>query len=217
VSRRDELRVGIADWVLRHGVGGLSLRPLAEALGTSTYSLVYWFGSKEGVVAAALDTAEERQRAMIIGWVEESGVIAPGELLRRYWRWSASEEGALYVRLFLEVVGLAQHDAGLVDYVERAVHPWRDLLEGAFEAGGLSRRDAAREATLLNAGVVGLQLDLAINRDRARTSAPLEALAERLDTLGRIPIADWTRPLPLGTQEPKSRPARRRRRTPLGA
>jgi AcrR family transcriptional regulator len=202
MSRKNELRAGITDWVLLNGVGGLSLRPLAKALDTSTYSLVYWFGSKEGVVAAALETAEERQREMIVDWVEETGVIAPGDLLRRYWQWSASEEGAPYVRLFLEVVGLAQHEPTLLDYVERAVHPWRDLLEGAFEAAGLSPQDVAREATLLNASVVGLQLDLATNGDPVRTSAGAEALAQRLDELGRMPIADWTRPLPLTAEEP---------------
>jgi AcrR family transcriptional regulator len=202
MSRRNELRAGITDWVLRHGVGGLSLRPLAEVLGTSTYSLVYWFGSKQGVVAAALETAEERQREMVVGWVEEAGVIAPGDLLRRYWQWSASEEGAPYVQLFLEVVGLAQHEPSLLSYVERAVHPWRDLLEGAFEAAGLSRREAAREATLLNASVVGLQLDLATNRDPVRASAAAEALAQRLDELGRMPIADWPRALPASEDEP---------------
>jgi AcrR family transcriptional regulator len=214
MSRRNELRAGVTDWVLRHGVGGLSLRPLAKALQTSTYSLVYWFGSREGVVAAALETAEERQREMVVGWVEEAGVIAPGDLLRRYWKWSASEEGAPYVQLFLEVVGLAQHEPNMLSYVERAVHPWRDLLEGAFEAAGLSQRDAAREATLLNASVVGLQLDLATARDPVRTSAGAEALAQRLDELGRMPIADWPRPLPPSAEEP--RPTARASGVPRG-
>jgi AcrR family transcriptional regulator len=205
MSRKDELRAGITEWVLGHGVGGLSLRPLANALETSTYSLVYWFGSREGVVAAALETAEEHQREMVVAWVEEAGVIAPGDLLRRYWKWSASEKGTPYVKLFLEVVGLAQHEPSLLEYVERAVHPWRNLLEGAFETAGLSPRDAAREATLLNASVVGLQLDFATNRDPVRTSAGAEGLAERLDKLGRIPIADWTRPLSLSAEEPRPR------------
>jgi AcrR family transcriptional regulator len=58
-DRREELEEALVDYVLAHGISNLSLRPLAEALGVSTYSLVYHFGSKDGVVEAILARVEE--------------------------------------------------------------------------------------------------------------------------------------------------------------
>ena len=43
------------DYVLEHGLIGLSLRPLAAALGTSDRMLIYRFGNKDSLVAEVLD------------------------------------------------------------------------------------------------------------------------------------------------------------------
>lgn len=44
----------LADFVLAHGVSAASLRPMAKAAGTSDRMLVYHYGSKAGVIEAAL-------------------------------------------------------------------------------------------------------------------------------------------------------------------
>ncbi len=71
---RQTLLPKLADHVLRHGLGGASLRPLASAAGTSDRMLIYHFGNKQalitellgyiaGLYAAALDAALGAERA----------------------------------------------------------------------------------------------------------------------------------------------------------
>ena len=44
--RRDELLERAYRYVLQHGLGGMSLRPLAAAVGSSPRVLLFLFGSK---------------------------------------------------------------------------------------------------------------------------------------------------------------------------
>src|SRR3954466_15078923 len=53
---RDEIAEAATDYVLERGLIGLSLRPLASALGTSDRMLLYHFESKDDLVATILRT-----------------------------------------------------------------------------------------------------------------------------------------------------------------
>ena len=59
-DRRDGLAEAATDYVLDHGLIGLSLRPLAAALGTSDRMLLYHFGSKDDLVATVLRVSNDR-------------------------------------------------------------------------------------------------------------------------------------------------------------
>lgn len=50
----------LADHVLANGIAGSSLRPLAKSAGTSDRMLVYHYGSKAGVMQAALEEIATR-------------------------------------------------------------------------------------------------------------------------------------------------------------
>ncbi|MEL6529712.1 MAG: TetR/AcrR family transcriptional regulator [Pseudomonadota bacterium] len=52
---KETLLPKLAAHVLNHGLGGASLRPLAEAAGTSDRMLIYHFGNKEQLVADLLE------------------------------------------------------------------------------------------------------------------------------------------------------------------
>jgi AcrR family transcriptional regulator len=52
----------IVDYILKHGLTDLTLRPLAAALCTSPRMLLYFFGSKERLMAEALSQASTRQQ-----------------------------------------------------------------------------------------------------------------------------------------------------------
>ena len=60
-----QLKQDLLDQVVRylavHGMGDVSLRPLAKALGTSPNRLVHHFGSKEELLVAPLARATELQ------------------------------------------------------------------------------------------------------------------------------------------------------------
>jgi AcrR family transcriptional regulator len=61
-ERRAELLDEVVSYLGRHGVAGVSLRPVARALGVSVNALVHHFGSKDELVVAALRRAAEIQR-----------------------------------------------------------------------------------------------------------------------------------------------------------
>ena len=59
-ERRDQLAEGATDYVLEHGLIGLSLRPLAAELGTSDRMLLYHFTDKDDLVATVLRVSNDR-------------------------------------------------------------------------------------------------------------------------------------------------------------
>ena len=59
-ARRDQVAQAATDYVLEHGLVGLSLRPLAAELGTSDRMLLYHFDSKDDLVAAVLRVSNDR-------------------------------------------------------------------------------------------------------------------------------------------------------------
>ena len=184
VTQREALADRVCDWVLEHGVSQLSLRPLADDLGISTYPLIYWFETKEGVIEAALTRSEERQMELLVGWAGEEGAIAPGRLFRRYWKWCVSPRGRPYLRLFVELTGLAQREPALGTYVDRALSPWRNVIQAFLEGSGFDPDRSEAKTTLLIATAAGLQLDLATTGDVKRTTAAAEVFAAELDALG---------------------------------
>src|SRR6476620_7618118 len=73
-SRRDEVAQAATDYVREHGLGGLSLRPLAAELGTSDRMLLYHFDSKDDLVATVLRTSNDRSVAVIRAMEPSAGV-----------------------------------------------------------------------------------------------------------------------------------------------
>ena len=156
-NRKSETLGRAAEYVLEHGLAGLSLRPLARALGTSPRMLLYDFGSKQQLVADVL--AEIRRR-------EERLLDADVRTLEDVWGWIAAAEREPFLRLFFEVY----IDAMKRGEASALVEEWLAFLS--------SRVDTAT-ATLLIAVVRGLLLDRLATGDRPRTDSAL-ALAARL-------------------------------------
>jgi AcrR family transcriptional regulator len=177
-ARRRELLEAVTDYVLEHGLADLSLRPLAVAIGTSPRMLLYHFGSKEQLVVEALDEAREREAALFFGWAPQSGAGAdPEQLARRAWAWMSDAANEPFMRLFLEVYGLAlQQPQRYGGFLERAVGDWlAPLTDGMVEAG-VDPAAAREAATLVIAVARGLLLDLLATRDRARINAAMNSL-----------------------------------------
>ncbi len=158
--RRATVLARAAEYVLEHGLAGLSLRPLAKALRTSPRMLLYDFGTKERLVHEIL--AEIRRR-------EQSLLEAEVRTLDDVWRWIAAPEREPFLRLFFEVyVGALGRDEA-----EPLVRDWLDFLRTSW-------RPPVDEATatLMVAVVRGLLLDRLATGDRARTDAALRRFAE---------------------------------------
>src|SRR5437588_9803741 len=90
--RRDELLEKAYRYVLEHGVGDLSLRPLAAAVHSSPRVLLFLFGSKAELIQALLGRAREDELELLAKL--QAGSEA-GNLVRvasKLWSWLAADE-----------------------------------------------------------------------------------------------------------------------------
>jgi AcrR family transcriptional regulator len=182
---RDALLARAIGHFAEHGVGDTSLRALAEEIGTSHRMLIYHFGSREGLLAAVVDTVEQGARDTLARMVEEARVEAdPLEAGLRYWR-MVTDDALVYGPLFFELSSHAMlglpHAAELR---ERLVTTWLDALETMWTTRGVPSLAARQQARLDLAIARGLLHDLLLTGDRAAVDGAMHAYAA--DTVARL-------------------------------
>jgi AcrR family transcriptional regulator len=179
-ERRATTLAAATDYVLDHGLAGLSLRPLAAALGTSTRMLLYDFGNKEELIMAVLAEARRRESALLTAHLEATRASAP-QLVRVIWEWLSSPEQAPFLRVFFEVYVQAMNQPEA--YSERGrpmVTDWLDQFGSVFVLSPTDGDDTGA-ATLVIAAVRGLALDRLSTGDARRTDGALELFAQLLE------------------------------------
>ena len=177
-ARKRQLLDAAYDYVMERGLTELSLRPLAEAIGSSPRVLLFLFGSKDGLVQALLDRARADELALLAD-VETKGGLA--EVGRRVWRWLAHPDHRRLLTLWAEgyARSLVNPAGPWADFARRTVQDWLDILAAAQPA---RRRRTARgvvERTLLLAVLRGALLDLLATGDIERTTAAVNAHLSR--------------------------------------
>ena len=181
-ERKPELLRAVVAELVRSGLAGVSLRPLATALGVSTYTLSYHFGSKEQLLAEALAHVEEEQRRLVGGWTAALGSGADAAaLIERYWAWVSRPENLGHVRLVFEVLTSPQGAELLpAEHRRQLMSAWVDLIAGELHAHGVPKRRASVEATIAASALAGMVLDLLATGDQRRLRTAARALGERL-------------------------------------
>ena len=179
-DRRAKLLDEVAEYILNNGLADLSLRPLATTIGTSPRMLLYFFGSKERLIAQALAHIRTREQLDFRRAVSRSTSADRRGLLLREWESWSSPRREKYLRLFFEVYGLAlQNRQRFPGFLEGAVGEWLPLVERAF-AVVVARKRAQTLATFALAAVRGLQLDLLATGQRSRTEAAFQEMLRLL-------------------------------------
>jgi AcrR family transcriptional regulator len=175
--RRDQLLDRVTDHVLEHGLIGLTLRPVAAAIGTSDRMLLYHFGSRDELVAAVVTRTEDRA----IGRVEalEGAPDVRAGVVRL---WEAYQEPPLHDCLDVYVQAAATGLLGQEPYrsaVREANERWVRALHAYFVRCGAPEARVARVVTLVDSSLFGFQLDLATDRpeELARGVADLATAA----------------------------------------
>jgi AcrR family transcriptional regulator len=179
-DRRQQLAEAATDYVLEHGLLGLSLRPLAAAIGTSDRMLLYHFRDKDDLVATVLRTSNDRSVRVV-------GALGPSSDVRRavldLWRTVNSPEQAQCQRLYVEAAALGV--LGTEPYmsvVSEANARWLRALADQLSASGVPGRSARRAATLVDATFMGLQLDQQVD-DGQSSRRGVRDLAEAVASL----------------------------------
>jgi AcrR family transcriptional regulator len=183
ISRREVLLDAIIEYMLKHGVADLSLRPLAAKVGSKARLLIYHFRSKDSLVSEAMIVVRDRVQKAFAAMVENGRNHTASQILRAFWRWATSKQHERYLRLFFEVHGLAlQKPARYGRYLEGAVSTWVEMMAAVLPASiSLPKRRAL--ATLAVSSVVGLFLDYLSSGDKKRSSQALEIFAVNFDEL----------------------------------
>jgi len=175
---RSRLRDQAVGYVMTHGIGDLSLRPLAKALKTNARMLLYHFGSREGLMREILAGLREQESGRIERWMKSARKPRTmPEFLRWYWRRISAPQARPVVRLIFELYALALRNPR--DYpgvLEDPLAFWPKLVR----AMGIPSEVDETEATLLLAALRGLLLDLCATSDRRRTGAGMDLLARLL-------------------------------------
>jgi AcrR family transcriptional regulator len=183
-SARERLLAAAMEHVAQHGVGDLSLRGLAAALGTSHRMLIYHFGSREGLLIEVIRAVEEQQRAALAEMLRDAEA-SPADSMRRMWRRVADPALWPNERLFFEVYAQAlQGGPHALPLLDGIVDAWVEPLTRIAVAQGRPEPEARAEARLGVAVVRGLLLDLLATGEREAVDAAMERYIAALAPVG---------------------------------
>ncbi|GAA5169831.1 TetR/AcrR family transcriptional regulator [Pseudonocardia eucalypti] len=172
---RERLLNAAVHYLGTRGISDLSLRQLADALGTSHRMLIYHFGSKEGLVTEVLNTVARSQRA----WWTQLLTTTEEEWPRRLWRATADPALEPYARLFFELYGHAlQGRAPARTLFEQDIEYWLESAAAALVEAGVPADRARALARLAVATARGLMLDLLATGNRAAVDDAFELFVD---------------------------------------
>jgi AcrR family transcriptional regulator len=172
-KRRRELLAAILDYSANNGLSEVSLRPLAAAVGSSPRMLLYFFGSKEGLVREVHRHARQVQLTLLSEALQ--GCSGRREALRALWDWISDPAHHNVARFFFESYARSLHarESAWRGFGYASVQEWLPPIQQAL--GG-----SAAEATVVLAALRGLLLDLLATGDSDRVQAAFEELLATL-------------------------------------
>jgi AcrR family transcriptional regulator len=185
LERRQELLDRIVIYLAENGLAQATLRPMAASLDVSINRLVHHFGSKDELLAAAMQRAIEQQIAVQAGWLARQPRLTMADLYAKWWRWmNQSAANLASVRLNYEAATLDPKVTGLAgDLRADQIGVWRHEAEYRLEAEGLPHDRAVMEASLAKATFTGLVMDLFATADRPRLNRAFAEFIARLDAI----------------------------------
>ncbi|HMM83298.1 MAG TPA: TetR/AcrR family transcriptional regulator [Terrimesophilobacter sp.] len=168
-TRKPELLAQILDYLLDKPLASLTFRSAASALGVSTYTLVYQFGTRSELISEIVRAISARQLSIEKRLL--SSINTPDTLDTYYenlsvsWAWTLDPRNRQLQRLEFEASMLEVVEPGAHNFSRALYESWLRLGREALESLGLSAADAAIEARIMVDGFYGLQYDLVINGD----------------------------------------------------
>jgi AcrR family transcriptional regulator len=169
-ARREELLEAAYAFVLEHGLADLSLRPLAQAIGSSPRVLLYLFGSKDALVRELLARARRDELALLEGVDGDLDAVTG-----RLWEWLSAPAHRPLLVLWAEAYArsLVEPDGPWSGFARQTVDDWLAVLATAQPPGVRRTRAGEAERTRALALLRGALLDLLATGDHARLARSL--------------------------------------------
>jgi AcrR family transcriptional regulator len=181
-ARQSELLELAYRYALEHGLGDLSLRPLAAAIGSSPRVLLFLFGSKDGLIRALLTRARTDEQKLLdrVHGTSEQDFGGLDVLIERVWSWLAAEDHRALLTLWVEgyARSLIDPHGPWANFARDTVRDWLGVLATAQPAEHRNTPTAQAQRTLALATLRGALLDLLATGDLKRTT---EAVHRQLE------------------------------------
>lgn len=169
-TRKQVILDEVLEYLLEHGVSGLSLRPLAAALGTSPRMLMFHFKSKEGLLQEVMQEVNRRLQTKL----SALATTVPGRRaapLKMFWEWATRRDNLVYFRLLYETQIVATlNPEEYSATMKQSALDWRGL---ALQ----SMSKPFREQPLADVCIAvfdGLLLDFIVTGERRRLTSALD-------------------------------------------
>jgi AcrR family transcriptional regulator len=181
-ARRAELLERAYRHVLENGLSGLSLRPLAAAIGSSPRVLLFLFGNKDSLVRALLARARADELEFLHRKPADGAAGLAGTGMR-VWSWLAAEEHRGLLRLWTESYArsLVEPDGLWAGFARGTVEDWLKLLARSQPIARRHSQSGQAERTLVLAILRGALLDLLATGEQARLTRAVELGLARAD------------------------------------
>ncbi|EFF88857.1 TetR family transcriptional regulator [Streptomyces sp. SID8381] len=175
-ARQNELLEAAYRYALAHGLSDLSLRPLAEAIGSSPRVLLFLFDSKDGLLRALLARARADELALLDRARQPDRPTGLAPAVERVWTWLAATEHRPLLRLWAEAYArsLVQPDGAWAGFARATVEDWLGVLADCQPPSERDSEDGAVRRTLALAVLRGALLDLLATDDEQRLTKAVE-------------------------------------------
>ncbi|CQD11685.1 TetR family transcriptional regulator [Mycolicibacterium conceptionense] len=175
-ARQVELLEASYRYALAHGLGELSLRPLAAAIGSSPRVLLFLFGSKDGLVRALLARARADELALLERLRDTvAGRVGLAVAVEEIWNWLAAVEHRPLLTLWAEAYArsLVEPEGAWAGFARATVQDWLEVLAEYQPAHEKHGDETAAARTLALAVLRGALLDLLATGDTERVGAAI--------------------------------------------
>ena len=170
--RKPQILAAAAEVITERGLAATRIADIAERAGTSASGVLYWFPTKDELLAEALTVDEERFNEKVTHRLVELGSPS-AKLLMLFESCSEDYDWSLWI----EVWSRALHDDATRRARQRSDDRWRALLAGVIRAGQsageFARTHNPEQVALLLATLIdGLALQVTL-RDPLITSGQM--------------------------------------------
>jgi AcrR family transcriptional regulator len=171
--RQSELLELAYQYALQHGLDGLSLRPLARAIGSSPRVLLFLFGSKDGLVRALLARARTDELALLDRVRRDKGSGDLSDIVGKTWGWLAAPAHRALLVLWAQAYArsLTEPNGPWAGFARQTVEDWLGVLATGQPPNRRRTVAGAAERSLALSVLRGSLLDLLATGDLNRTTA----------------------------------------------